>query len=491
MIHAYFVRACRIRARAALFLVSVTASLFCSTAPVHATDLNEYSKAVVKVYLTKQAWDFSQPWAKQGAVAAVCTGFFIKEGILTNAHCVSDATFMQIEIPGVSDKVEVERVAVSHDVDLALVRLKNSNDLPKNITYIHFGDLPKLRDKVVTVGYPIGGRQVSYTEGVVSRIDIMNYAWSGVGELMVQTDAAINPGNSGGPVFSDSNGDCIGVATQTTKAQSIGYFIPVPIIKQFLQDWKDHKIEGVPSLGVYMQTLENPSMREYLGMSPEQSGVRIFSIARDGSAHGVFKENDVALTIDGNNILNDGQVPFRDHGKIGLAYYVGTRQVGDTIDFTVLRDGKVLDLKMHLNSNDFTVIPRTPLYDRPPAYYEIGGLVFRSIEPRDIEKNTSLGVKQYLGKMRGDSDNLEELVVIGKIYEAEVNKGYDNSYTDRRVMRVNGKTIRRLKDVSDAIESNKDARYHVIELEDGPLVVLDQKLVAQEEKALRERYDIH
>jgi hypothetical protein len=398
---------------------------------------------------------------------------------------------MQLEIPGVADKVEAERVAVSHDIDLALLRLSEPKQLPKDIPMIAFGDLPQLREKVVTVGYPVGGRQVSYTEGVVSRIDVMGYAHSRVANLMVQTDAAINLGNSGGPVFSDESGHCIGVATQTTNAQSIGYFIPVPVIEQFLRDWSDGKIQGVPSLGAFIQDLESPTLREYLGMTTEQSGIRILSVARDGSAFGVFEENDVILSIDGNNILNDGQVPFREYGKIGLAYYVATRQVGDELRFIVLRRGQELEVKMRLKGNEFMVIPRTPLYDRQPEYYEIGGLEFRTVEPRYFDKNTPIGVRIYLDTMRGASDGLEELVVISDIFEADVNKGYDNMHTDQRVMTVNGQAIRRLKDVIDAIEDNVGAHYHVIELANGQLVVLDQELIAREEAGLRERYGIH
>ena len=492
MMHTNFVRACRVRACATLFLLfGVGGLLFCSTTPAQATDLNELSKAVVKLYPTAQPWNFSQPWSKQGARTSVCTGFLIQEGILTNAHCVTDMTFLQIELPGVADKVEGERVAVSHDVDLALVRLKNPGDFPKDIPIIHFGDLPKLREKVVSVGYPIGGRQVSYTEGVVSRIDIMKYAHSGVANLMVQSDAPLNPGNSGGPVFSDETGDCLGVATQGAPGgQSIGYFIPTPVVAQFLQDWKDGTIAGVPALGASIQGLESPTLRKFLGMNSDQSGVRIINVARDGSAHGVFEANDVVLTIDGHKVLNDGQVPFRDHGKIGMTYYVATRQVGDALNFTILRNGKVRDVKVRLKSDDFMVIPFTPLYERPPAYYEVGGLVFRSIERRNLGKRIPGGISKYLGTMRGDNDVPEELVVIGDIYEADVNKGYGGSYSNIRVMRVNGKSIKYLKDVSDAIDANTKAHYPVIELEDDSVVVLDKKLIARDEKALRERYGI-
>ena len=201
-------------------------------ASAYAVDLSEASKAVVKLYVTHQSWDMKQPWTKNRSVSSTCSGFFIEQGILTNAHCLTDSTYIQVELPGIADKVEAVRKAVNHQIDLALIELKDPSQYP-DITPIKFDQLPEMRDKVVTVGYPSGGRQVSYTEGVVSRIDVMSYAYSNVNSLMVQTDAAINSGNSGGPVFSDRTGASLGVATQrSSRGEAIGYFIPTPVIEE-------------------------------------------------------------------------------------------------------------------------------------------------------------------------------------------------------------------------------------------------------------------
>jgi S1-C subfamily serine protease len=45
------------------------------------------------------------------------------------------------------------------------------------------------------IGYPIGGDNLSVTQGVVSRIDMQEYAHGSTELLAVQIDAAINPGN--------------------------------------------------------------------------------------------------------------------------------------------------------------------------------------------------------------------------------------------------------------------------------------------------------
>jgi hypothetical protein len=38
--------------------------------------------------------------------------------------------------------------------------------------------LPKLREKVYVLGFPIGGNDLSVTEGVVSRVEVQSYSHS-------------------------------------------------------------------------------------------------------------------------------------------------------------------------------------------------------------------------------------------------------------------------------------------------------------------------
>ena len=57
---------------------------------------------------------------------------------------------------------------------------------------IELGYLPHLQQDVTVVGYPIGGETVSFSTGVVSRIDFGEYTQAG-GEqnLCIQIDAGI------------------------------------------------------------------------------------------------------------------------------------------------------------------------------------------------------------------------------------------------------------------------------------------------------------
>ena len=459
-----------------------------SAQPARAVDLQQVSNAVIKLFITVQSWNMSQPWSKNPSRRQVCSGFLIDQGIITNAHCVTDATYIQMEVPGGRDKVEVELKAVNHQIDLALLQPKDPGVFA-GVKPIAFGDLPKLREKVVTVGYPVGGRQVSFTEGVVSRIDMMGYVHSRLGNLMVQTDAAINGGNSGGPVFSDRTGECLGVATQKGAGSALGYFIPVSVVKLFLKDIRDGRVDGVPSLGIFIQGMENPADRAHLGMPLKLSGVRIKKVARYGSAQGFLQENDVLLSIEGHPIFNDGRVRFRSHGKIGFGYYFSTKQIGENITFEVWRDKQRRKISFRLKPRHFMVIPAMPQYDTQPRFYLLGGLLFRVVEPRYAGRHAPVGIKKYYQVTRGEQ-GLQELVVIGAIYEASVNKGYNGGLKNIRVMRVDDKKIRDLNDLEAAFKAGAQREFHVIELENQAQIILDRKQVESSEAAIRKRYNI-
>jgi len=137
------------------------------------TNIGNHAKSVVKLYVTSQAWNTMQPWIFSYAEESTCSGFFIEQGILTNAHCIANAKHLQVRVPGQGDTVRAEVIAVNHEVDLALIRLVDSNIIRKPVS---FGELPRHLDRVVTVGFPMGGDQVSFTEGVVSRIDMDVYS---------------------------------------------------------------------------------------------------------------------------------------------------------------------------------------------------------------------------------------------------------------------------------------------------------------------------
>src|SRR5205814_803884 len=145
-------------------------------------------------------------------------------------------------------KYEARCKCVSYQSDLALIEVDdpefNSLAVPAEL-----GDMVTPRQKVMTVGFPMGGTEICVSKGITSRIQVRPYCQSGEDMLQVQIDAAVNPGNSGGPVFSGEK--VVGIAFQGYDRQGMGYMIPMPIIRHFLTEAFNGKpYRGFPILPI-------------------------------------------------------------------------------------------------------------------------------------------------------------------------------------------------------------------------------------------------
>jgi S1-C subfamily serine protease len=180
---------------------------------------------------------------------SICGSGCIIEGnrILTNAHVVSDHTFVQVRLHGRAKKHTTRVLAVSHEADLALLTLEDASVL-SGVRPLRLGQLPEIEQEVVVYGFPGGGDTLSATKGVISRIEDRNYGHSRTRLLAGQLDAAVNPGNSGGPVMEGDR--IVGVVMQSLrKSQNIGYMVPATVVEHFLTDMEDGRYDGFPEDG--------------------------------------------------------------------------------------------------------------------------------------------------------------------------------------------------------------------------------------------------
>src|ERR1044071_4415273 len=111
-----------------------------------------YTAAVVRVFATTQDPDYDAPWQNRTPSSSTGSGVVIAPGrILTGAHVIANATFVQIQ--KISDPVKtVARViGVCHDADLALLGVDDRHFM-EGIEPAKLGELPDLRDRVAVVG---------------------------------------------------------------------------------------------------------------------------------------------------------------------------------------------------------------------------------------------------------------------------------------------------------------------------------------------------
>ena len=446
-------------------------------------------RGVVRVFATTQAPDHDNPWQSRTPQSSTGSGVVIRSRqIVTGAHVVADATFLQVQKISSPEKVLARVVAICHDADLALLTVDDPAFFD-DISPASLGDLPELRDKVSVVGYPIGGEEISITEGVVSRIEVQRYSHSQRVLLAVTVDAAINAGNSGGPVFRGDN--VVGIAHQKLEnADNIGEMVPTPLIRRFLEAVATDRSTAVPSLGILVQGLENATLRAHLGMPPGETGVRIAVVDHGGSADGRLMVGDVLLAVDGHAIANNHTIQLRPRLRTRFDVLLGLRHIGDTLTLTVRRDGERMDVELTMQPH-VDLVPRDR-YDVRPSYYIYGGLVFQRLT-RDYLGTWNQWWKQapkeflhlYYSGIR--SPLRREVVVLSHILADAVNCGYDNLH-DESVVAVNGAPV---LDFAHFVEVLDSARGTVVlTLSKGGLVVLDAQEAHAVNPSILKRYNI-
>lgn len=84
------------------------------------------NKSVVKVFVTKNLYNYINPWTSPSQIQSYASGFVIEgKRIVTNAHVVSNNSFVQVRKAGSSKKYEATIRRVVHSVDLAILEIKD------------------------------------------------------------------------------------------------------------------------------------------------------------------------------------------------------------------------------------------------------------------------------------------------------------------------------------------------------------------------------
>ena len=206
------------------------------------------------------------------------------------------------------------------------------------------------------------------TVGVVSArgrvLDSMRQTSSGAyyssGDT-IQTDALINPGNSGGPLL-NLNGEVIGVnrAIQTAGWSvsgdaintGIGFAISSNIVRKVVPSLIEKGSYAYPYLGLTSYSSMSLAMMEVLDL-PQTTGAYVSSVVEGGpadkagirggnvpsSVQGLYKGGDLIIAVDGQ--------PIKDFSEL-MSYMVVNKNPGETITFTLLRDGRTLDIDVVL-----------------------------------------------------------------------------------------------------------------------------------------------
>lgn len=451
--------------------------------------------AVVKIINYAQRPDWVEPWRFSRVGQGTGSGFVIEGNrIMTNAHVVSWSK--QILVQRYQDpkpyRAQVEYIG--HDCDLAVLTVEDPAFF-EGISPLQIGELPVVRSSVTTYGYPAGGQQISFTRGVISRIEMQRYVHVYNRSLLtVQTDAAINPGNSGGPAIQD--GEVVGVSFQGNPGlENAGFFIPPNVIRHFLADIEDGNYHGFPDAGIGLVKLQNPAFRNSLGLPDNNTGARIDTLYQPfPKTHELLRENDVLLEVSGYKVGSDALVQYEGN-RVHSAVLFDAVQHGDPVELTIWRDGTEMQIELPLYVNREDRIAGNQY--TPPPYLIVGGLVFTELS---VNYLNSLGKdwRQSVGPetiyellFRGQQDEAgagSKPIVLSKVLKHPSNVDFGIRTRDI-LTKVNDQAIHSIHDLASALQTSPDD-FHRFQFLSGREEALNINQAAAADAELLQQYNI-
>ena len=444
--------------------------------------------SIVRIEAATQVPNYREPWKAGRFSGGIGTGFLIgKNKFLTNAHVVSNARRLLITMHGSPQKHPARIVHIAHDCDLALLEVEDFSPF-ENLEFLNIGAVPKLESQVRVIGYPVGGKRISVTRGVVSRIDFSTYSHSLSDQhLVVQIDAAINPGNSGGPVL--QNGHVVGVAFQGLRsADNTGYMIPTPVVKRFLTDIEDGQYDKYVDLGILDFPLFNPAMRKKFGLANNAPGVLVASVTPDSPSDGALENNDILTAINGNTVDTAGNIVIEGE-KVNMNEIVERKFAGDEVQLQFIRDGKAMEKTVTLKP-----FPQAQMYsaqyDVSPRFTTFAGLVFqpldRNLYAAHSFKNTR--VRRLFAHYIDESifKEREDIVILTRVLSDSVNT-HINNHAGKAVESINGEKVTSLSQAHELLHPAETPEFFVIKCEGvpRPIIIPGSEAVAASERTMK------
>ena len=255
--------------------------------------------------------------------------------VLTNQHVVDGAQEITVELTD-NRVFNAKLVGSDQPSDLAVLKIDAAN-LP--VLALGDSDKAQVGDVVLAIGNPLGIGQ-TVTSGIVSAKGRQTGIGDGSFEDFIQTDAAINQGNSGGALV-NTQGELVGINSQILSPSGgsigIGFAIPANMARDVMtQLVKSGKVRrGMIGVGIQPVTAD---IAQSLGLRDVRGA--LVNDVRPGSpaADAGVRRGDVIVAFNGAAVGDSNS----------LRNMIARTQPGTPVTFTVVRDGRELQLRATL-----------------------------------------------------------------------------------------------------------------------------------------------
>jgi serine protease Do len=314
-----------------------------------------------------------------------------------------------------------------------------------------FPDIPNLPFELPPLAPDQRQQQQQETVGAFSIPDI------------IQTDAAINPGNSGGPLM-NMKGQVIGMNTAIFSATGVyagvGFAIPSDTITKVAPSLIATGSYQHPWLGLIGVDI-TPDIATALGLGLEGAkGFLVIGVNEGSPADRAgIRGGDKVTNVNGREIRLGGDIVLKiddqDVRKIEdiLTYLERYKLVGDTVQLTILRDGKPQNINITLTarpeSNQLQQQQQTAREQRPSL--GVSGINVTSAIAKAMNLTQAKGflVVDIIAGGPADKAGLRGGYVLSNINGTEIELGGDV------ILRIDNRTVNTIEDILSYFDTKK------------------------------------
>jgi S1-C subfamily serine protease len=480
-------------------LVTLTGALAKKEPGVPASLSTQKQLALVRVNVTGQSYDYFRPWQKKAPFSKRALGAVLSKGrVLVTADLVANQNYVELERAETGEKTAARVQVIDYEANLALLEPTEKTFLD-GITPLEITADTVVGDRLAAWQLEPTGALLA-TEGLVTTVQMTQYPID-VGEFLTyRISIPMQYRENSYTVPLVKNNKLAGLLLRYDSRSQLLDAIPAPIITHFLKEADSQNYRGFPSAGFSFFPTRDPELREFAGEKGKGGGVYVTNVEpKTPAMKAGLQVGDIVTAVADREIDQNGNYLDPLHGKIEFTNLLTAHaNSGDVVPFRVERNGKPIQLNVtleHRDAKDYVSPPYN--FDQPPRYYVLGGLIFQELSRQYLKEWGPTWERSapqrlvYFDRFQSElfPEGNRRVVILSQVLPADSTIGYDDlAYLT--VTKVNGKEIKSLADLAQAVKEPIDGFIKIETEEDPKQIALDAAQVAAEAPNLQENYGI-
>lgn len=437
----------------------------------------------VQIRVTFQEPNFRTPWRSKNPSARLALGTYLGENrILVPGSSVAHHTLIEARSLEEVGSKTARLVRMDLESDLAILEVIDPGKLFHGMTAVVFPD--EIATKLPVTVWTLGA--TGEAESMPAKIDSLALGLYPQGrvELPYLEFSSSEKIRGFGELVASKNGKVIGLVQEFLSTTGKGRIIPSQIISTFLKQNQSFAYKGFQ-----YRPIQDATTARYYRLPQGSEGVLVADVFLHSTAYNQLLVEDVLLQVGDFPVDGKGRIAHPRFGKIPFVYLFHAGQeygytVGKKIPVKILRDGKIINLKLMLKPfPELTVrIPYGSPRNLTPGYLISGGIVFLELTEFYMQEygrnwRNSIDKKMlYLldfHKFRKDENESQRLVYLIQVLPDEGNTGY-HDIRHVAVRECNGNPVADLANLHICVAETKPSMFVRFLLDDGAEVILQK-----------------